>query len=263
MDTDNFENLIKKNEIYPLAFIERFQSTCPHWEMETWSKRERSLCHDMVCVLLANMEMSDNIEEKMMGELKRKFEGEGNNENEREAKRKRMEEVPSTSRDMDIDLDYEYDSDDEFQIPEISDDNNSEYEDDENNTFEAEHHHLLKFRYLVLEGLINAPRFQDNFVRKWEMPKPNKLFDIIDTKEEKLIEVKTTVNVPGVINEFMNEKTTIQSAHVSLIVVDLNNFSIHTHFKKDKMPGEAKATGFLTLRRAVMKTYNLEDNMLM
>ncbi|CAH1106826.1 unnamed protein product [Psylliodes chrysocephalus] len=123
----------------------------------------------------------------------------------------------------------EYDSDDAFQIPTVSDEDNSEYEDDEDKAFEAEHYHLLKFRYLVLEGLINAPRFQDHFVRKWEMPKPNKLFDIIDTTERKLIEVKTTVNVPRVITEFMNERTTIQSDHVSLIVVDLNNFSIHTH----------------------------------
>lgn len=41
---------------------------------------------------------------------------------------------------------------------------------------------LLKFRYIVLEGLVNAGRFQDHYVKKWNIPKPNKLFDIIDTK---------------------------------------------------------------------------------
>ena len=66
---DKFEVLIKTTDLYSQAFIERFGMTNPHWETENWSRRERSLCHDMVCVLLANSEPNANLEEMVMKSL--------------------------------------------------------------------------------------------------------------------------------------------------------------------------------------------------
>ncbi|CAH1114825.1 unnamed protein product [Psylliodes chrysocephalus] len=137
MSADKYESLVKGNELYPLAFIEKFQSTCPHWELDTWAKRERYLCYDMVCVLLANLEMSEEIEEMMLNELKRKFmkdkSYEEEEENKQPLKRSRLDPGPSIEEE----LDYEYKSDIFEQDSEEENDESYEFED-ESKQFEAD-----------------------------------------------------------------------------------------------------------------------------
>lgn len=57
---------------------------------------------------------------------------------------------------------------------------------------------IFKYRNILSIGRIsNATETQNHFTKKWGM-EVNKVFDIIDTKERKLIEVKTTTNLPRI-----------------------------------------------------------------
>lgn len=102
---------------------------------------------------------------------------------------------------------------------------------------------LLKYRYIVL-GLMNAPQMQNYFTRKWDIQSPNKVFDIVDTKECKLIEVKTTTRVDKALNEYALHLST--SKHTCLITVDMTNLEM-TMTKKMKC------------QETVMRTLNIED----
>lgn len=83
------------------------------------------------------------------------------------------------------------------------------------------------------------------------------MFDIIDTKENKFIELKTTVRLDEVLKEYSKNVNT--GPHTSLITVDLNENFIDLHNKEDEMPGTSKAYNFLIKRRATMNILGLED----
>lgn len=85
----------------------------------------------------------------------------------------------------------------------------------------------------------------------------NKVFDIIDTKEQRLMELKTTTNLPRVLKEYSMHKST--TSRTALITVELNQNKIDVNNKEDRMPGESKAYNFILKRKALMKTLGLED----
>lgn len=74
MSESKYELLINEATLYPPEFVLKHGINTPHWEIEGWQRRERSLLHDMLCILLSNLEPSDNLEERMLNSLKRKAE---------------------------------------------------------------------------------------------------------------------------------------------------------------------------------------------
>lgn len=251
-----YELLTKNISLYPIEFVERFGIQGPHWATETWEKRERSLCHDMVCVLLANSEPSKSLEEEIIENLKKRRRTiSSSDDEERPEKRPREKSpVPSTSMD-EVDHDSYFEEmgdiltleDDDYELP--------DYEPPD---FEKDNSELTKYRYIVLEGLINSAMFQNHYCTKWMCARPNNLFDIIDTKEELLIEVKTTVNPVQIRNRFEEEN---DHEKATLIIIDMNTIEIlYDNKKLDAMPGESKALNFLLNRKTHMKTLNIEDD---
>lgn len=151
--------------------------------------------------------------------------------------------------------DDDEESEDDYNINEET--GGDEYEDyDPVGEFEDRNSHIFQYRYIVLEGLINASEVQNHFSNKWGADL-NKLFDVIDTKEKKFIEFKTTTNLPKILEDYSKHKNT--GDNTSLIIVDLNETLIDTHNKDDEMPGTSKAYNFLMKRKALMKTLMLED----
>jgi hypothetical protein len=56
---NKFEILVNNGKLYSEAFIKTFGINSPHWFPSNWHQRELSLRHDMVCVLLCNLEEVD------------------------------------------------------------------------------------------------------------------------------------------------------------------------------------------------------------
>lgn len=204
MSDENYKQLASDTSLYPLAFILRHGQQSSHWELESWQRRERSLCHDMICILLSNLEPSQNIEEVMLKTLKRKHD-----HNEKVGPPSKIIKIPNEPSPG---CSYKYissDDEDDFSepcfMPVDDDDSNDEYDPEKELLKDTQ---LSHYRYIVLEGMSTANDVQNYFARKWGMIGVNKIYDIIDTIEEKLIELKTTVRLPEVIEEYSKDRNT-------------------------------------------------------
>lgn len=58
-----YEFLVNDPTFYPPEVVVKHGINEPHWELENWQKRERSLLHDMICILLANLEPATSLVE--------------------------------------------------------------------------------------------------------------------------------------------------------------------------------------------------------
>lgn len=252
MSDENYKKLASDPALYPISFIERHGQQSIHWELESWQKRERSLCHDMLCILLSNLEPSQNLEEAMLKSLKRKATDDDSNiPPKRACFRSINDPQPSTSRCEEIEF-----SDNEESTNFMPDD---DYSDDD---YDPEKEMLqdagaTDYRYIVLEGLSTAIDVQNHFAKQWGMRGINKVFDIIDTNERKFIELKTTVRLNEVLVDYSKDINTCE--RTALITVDLNENLIDCHNKEDEMPGMSKAYNFILKRRTLMKILGLED----
>lgn len=223
-----YESLLLNSEIYPTPFIEKFGSSGPHWYSSSFAQRERSLCHDMICVLLCNMEPMPDLKEEYVKRM---------DQLEPAAKRfKGPDPVP-----------------DEDEVYEETYSESSEEEDYEDTTgFTGRHD---GFAYQCLEGNVNESAYQMNFAAKWGV-RTDKKYDAVHIPTQKFIEVKTTVNPQHYIE---NPYSTIQDGpNFGLVVVDIIQESCH-YVGMDPMPGEAKALNWLAKRNGVKRALEIED----
>lgn len=239
--SEKFEILINDPHLYPPEFVIKYGYNSYHWELESWQRRERSLLHDMMCILLSNLEPSENSDDIIIKSMKRAADTlvGGKKKRRRHHSNTRLSEDSfDTSSNDSENSDVEAESSEDELI----------YEDyDPIKEFEEMHEGILKYRYIVLEGSSNASELQNHFVKKWGMLYPSKMFDIVDSKEKKLVEVKTTTNLPRILNEYSKQKDT--GENTALITVDLGENEITCHNKLDDMPGLSKAYNFLIKER--------------
>lgn len=244
--------MVNDPTLYPPEFVIKHGVNEPHWELENWQKRERSLLHDMICILLANLEPSHSLEEVILNNLKRRLV-----DYEDSPPRKRRKQEESTFSGIECtSVEGSEDESNSSDSESCEDDDDDNYDYDPIAEFEKNYEEILKYRYIVLEGLVNASEIQSHFMQKWNM-EANKVFDIIDTKEKKFIEVKTTTNLPRILEDYSSQSSTC--VNTALITVELNENVIDVHNKVENMPGESKAYNFLLKRKAIMKTLGLED----
>ncbi|ASA47422.1 PA [Aedes alboannulatus orthomyxo-like virus] len=222
---DRIESLCTSGVLYSAAFVDNFGKTSLHWPRSTWFQREACLRHDMVCLLLCNLEEDPGIEPPSLRE-------------ELEpppVKRRRISaSEPSTSSSYSGDT-GEMETGDEAEQGVIGRARGIG--------------HLLRYR--LLEGLPNIAQVQNKLSELYGTPKMKRQYDIFDKAERKFLEVKVT-------KSFAEAKRTYEcdysdnSEYTALLHLHPETTEYSTIGKNDVMPGLAKAIDFLLRRRTYL-----------
>lgn len=235
MDQERYRALVEEKQLYTPIFIRKFGMESPHWKNESWYKRELSLRHDMCCVLLCNLQMSE-----VTGELLSSNEGEVVHQEEREE----VEPIdPSEAEQEDI-------------IEEVAQD------------FEEEHEKIVsdtimrmeeKHRFQLLEGASIAELMQNQFCARNNITPFSSLFDIIDKDLKKLIEVKVTKD-PEKAKEDYYIKSTGNHVNTALVIIDPDTHEINFENHPGDFNGIPKVRNFLTMRKMKMDQLEIMES---
>nr|UQT02519.1 polymerase PA [Red mite quaranjavirus] len=272
---DLHSRLLADTTLYPTRVVKLAQGTDPHWDHSTSREREESLRHDMVCMLLCNTKtLSDEVEErqkKIREEVQEDFErktsstssgpsaciGDAIDQIAQDAVRLHH---PLTGTREEPDLEAEEEEGDELayfeealgEIPSAVD---LELEGEgpgismepataalDEIIFEQ------KYRYVVLEGVSNCRYMQASYSNMWGK-RVIGMFDILDIKNRKFIEVKVTQrNHESVISEIQKQKEGMDDADWGAYLISpLEPFN-KTQFCCEPFPGEPMAIDFLMRR---------------
>lgn len=219
--------IIASGDLYPREFVELFGEQGAHWSNESNIKRELSLRHDMLCILICNLEPLPG---EMLGTL---------DEVVGPARKRRRTEEPSvvsgstTSSSSGADRGIEGDQ--------------GQGEEDEAVIFTGED----TLRYVVLEGRSNIDHVQNVIARAFGMEPPTKLYDIFDRKERKFVELKCTLNPNRSREDFL--AVHYPEDQMALVHVHAGTHEITYIGKSDAMPGETKSKEFLATRMQVLQ----------
>lgn len=193
---DPFTRLIYLSNLYPAEFVEAYGERSVHWFTSSPMSQERSLCHDMVCVLLCNQQALPP-EKRPAPPIRTAPEKRA----KRESTSERSDEGDSSESDEDIlDLGVGLGQD----IP--------------GEGFSGEDPAEANYRFRVLEGLSNIANVQHFWAKRWETATPDSQWDIIDVLLRKFIEVKVTSNIDAAKKEYAVKNQELLG-NTSLIVV--------------------------------------------
>nr|UMO75718.1 MAG: polymerase PA [Xinjiang sediment orthomyxo-like virus 5] len=225
------ELFLDSNLTYPTEFVDWFGKRSPFWSRSTWGQREASLRHDMVCLLLCNLEpIKMNFE---MPDYKTFFEP--------KPKRLRVEgtevssdttssEADSLTRDQDVVIDPT----DVFQTKDIF------------------------YRYVLLEGKPDIGGLQKSISRMYNLPEMLRQYDIFDKEKKQFIEVKVTHDFRRSYEEYMSYMD--PQEHTAFIHISPSSFAVTLVGRTEDLPGIGKAKQFLIGRLNIMHTqYNIMD----
>lgn len=222
--TNIYFDLLEYSGLYAKNVVQLWGENDPHWFKAKWSERELSLRHDMVCILLCNLETLtplDMIKEYLEGPP---------------PKKRRIGEEEEAA--------YESKTSSGGTIP-LTNEEAEEERAEETQTSEDMR------RYLLIEGMPSESEMISRICEKEGVPHPQQAFDIFDKKEKKWIEVKVT-------QSFL----TARSRYRATIRPGVNTGFIHIHPLTSKvtrenlatMPGEGKACKFLMERAAYIES---------
>nr|QEM39326.1 PB2 [Guadeloupe mosquito quaranja-like virus 3] len=209
-----------ESNVYPREVIMRWGIEGEHWGRESWYRREISLRHDMVCILLSNLEkvqMTDQAEIAASGGIpKRQRVGESH-----------IGTVASGSSDSTGGVISIFDEG--VDLSDLAAGN------------------VASFRYILLEGMPSVARMINSICSHHAIPIPSRVYDIFDAALRQWIEVKVTKNYPRSVAEFReNKETQINSC---LVHLDPSTGAISYFGRLERMPGEGKAQSFLINRK--------------
>ncbi|URQ09141.1 replicase PA [Halyomorpha halys orthomyxo-like virus 1] len=238
----SYKKLIYESGLYPLKFIREYGENGSHWFGSSWHQRELSLRHDMVCVLLCNMETYEETTQKRAASP---IPGPSNK------KQRKSETETSSSSGHTIDCLPEEDFDD-FDI----------YVPDEEVPLEVEEERADPeqdlYRLVCLEGMSSAPMLQNKFCQRWGIEPYPTLFDIIDKKERKLIEVKVGLRYAEEEMRYL-DKSNNRRNNTAFFYVNPQTIEKVWVDHPGKLVGEDKVSRFLIKRRCISDEYRMME----
>nr|WPR17586.1 MAG: polymerase PA protein [Arthropod orthomyxo-like virus] len=250
--SDEYKVLWRDRTLYDEDFVKKFGINSPHWAFENDQKRELSLRHDYACALLCNMEKIS--QKRGIDEVDRVERYEMHDIGDPEEKKQKMDETLYQS-DEDVlvidDTDMnDFGSDNESigspQIQWVPPQDEKEGEVDDS------------YRFWMLEGNLHSAAIQNYYCEKFNHVKFTKIFDLVDTKLEKFVEVKISLNPSKRIREYTNDPNT--DDRTALIVIHPEKFTVETVNYETSFPGEEKVIVFLTKRLTAMKKLGISDS---
>ncbi|AFN73048.1 polymerase PA [Tyulek (Tjuloc) virus] len=275
MAFEAYRLLIANPQLYEAEFVSQAGELSEHWARDNWRKREESLRHDKVCMLLMNTEP------KSGGHIHEEEQDQGSSSKslapEEEEKRFNMgdvEELADHGREVFLDnLDIEEGPPGAGTDVEGSDTSSSGEEEDftfgvDEEMEEDTPQEILElmepdlidsnYRYTLLEGVTSGKYAQMEYTTLWGISTNNK-WDLVDRNKRKLIEVKVTTRPPHEVWEEVkshSEGTDPEHYGAYIIHDDLcGNFTPYKFGEIDDLPGWIHAQDFLIKRHAFLVSY--------
>lgn len=217
--------LVEDSGLYPKTVIEKWGRTDRHWRTDNHIKREQSLRHDMVCILLANLEKID-----VLTSIERLLDAPP-------AKRRRIDEGEYSGGASSSSGSSGTGSTKAEFLAKTSDavlDEDSGY------------------RYLLIEGMPAEERVVNAIATKFGIPAPSHLFDLFDIVEKQWIEVKVTSRFSVAIERY--EEVREPAVNSCLVWVSPQSGEIRIRGRVSRLPGELKATEFILNRAKFIMT---------
>ncbi|QQO86213.1 polymerase acidic protein [Lake Chad virus] len=275
MSFEAYRLLISNNQLYEPDFVTQAGEQSEHWSRDNWKKREESLRHDKVCMLLMNTEPREEghiqIEERAQEssskstateEEEKKFSMDQveelvdvgrvvyreNIELEQEAEEAQMEEQAEGGSDSGDEEDFFFGAEEEIE------------EDPDPEVLELMEPDLIdsNYRYTLLEGVTSGKYAQMEFTNLWGIVTNNQ-WDLVDRNRRKLIEVKVTTRPPlDVWEEVQQHAHGTDPEHYGAFIIhdDLQgNFTPYKFGNIDDLPGWPGALDFLIRRHAFLTSY--------
>jgi hypothetical protein len=241
--------------LYDEGAISCFGIQSPHWRNESDRKRELSMRHDYVCALLCNLELNplQMTLDAISHRFKRKREKSSTGSESPAEKRQRLTSTPIPDPEMEVSMPSQLES----AMSTSTETGSSSVPDDANDEIDSEE----KYRFWLLEGMPNADNIQFVAAQEWGISPPDSMWDIVDRKYKKFIEVKVSMNWDNSVSSY-NEKSLHLGEHSSLFWVHPNTLQ----FRWLDHPGDAngieKVLKFLTNRKQVMAELGIQDSVI-
>nr|QRW42564.1 MAG: polymerase PA [Astopletus virus]QRW42565.1 MAG: polymerase PA [Astopletus virus] len=219
------QDVIENGNLYPNAFVAHFGQRDSNWARSGIISREKSLRHDMVCLLIGNLEPIPSVEEQPLDDF--------------------LEPPPKRMR-LDIDAG-------EGSSRSTASGSSSSSKSDAADAppgCELVHGTERRLRYVLLEGKSNVSMLQNRLADLYGVSRPSKHYDLFDKVEKKFIEVKVYLSLTRAYMEFESYSDPIEIR--SLVHAHPVTGAITTRGKTDPMPGATKAKDFLLRRLEIL-----------
>nr|UTQ48796.1 polymerase PA [Quaranjavirus quaranfilense] len=274
MAFEAYRLLIANPQLYEPDFVSQAGELSEHWARENWRRREESLRHDKVCMLLMNTEPKEishtQAEGEEAGSSSKSLAAE---EEEKKFSLEALEELVDQGREVLLE-NLEMEETQEGSDSETSDGVGS-CEEEEEFVFGAENETEMEvaseitkllepdlidsnFRYTLLEGVTSGKFAQMEFTALWGISTSNK-WDLVDRVNRKLIEVKVTTRPPtDVWEEVVAHAEGTDPEHYGAYIIhdDLcGNFTPYKFGNISDLPGWLSAQDFLIRRHAFLASY--------
>uniref|UniRef100_A0AAT9JF72 Polymerase PA n=1 Tax=Cryptocercus meridianus orthomyxovirus 2 TaxID=3133493 RepID=A0AAT9JF72_9ORTO len=223
-----YEALCMEGQLYPHDFVERMGFESVHWENNNWFQRETSLRHDMVCMLLCNLEPISNMMDDKIEDILGPPE-----------KKKKLDEIEnvmaSTSSSSSSSHTQKLVS--SYGLDDMGDDS--------------------LYRYVLLEGRSNVIQIQNKLCDQYNIDKLSRMYDIFDREESKFCEIKVTLNFNNSYEEYISYLD--ERKNICLMHINPEHLNFKMIDKNENFPGLGKAISFLARRLTLMRMLGIQD----
>ncbi|QHR77125.1 polymerase acidic protein [Quaranjavirus johnstonense] len=267
--------LIADPQLYEPEFVSQAGELSEHWARENWKRREESLRHDKVCMLLMNTE--PRLDGHIQPDSRAHGGSSGSVQTEEEEKTFSLEDIEGLAEHgrgvyrENQELVEEglgsHSPDTESQGEESGEEEDFIFgaEEEDPDDTPSEIVKLLEpdlidsnYRYTLLEGVTSGKYAQMEFTNLWGISTSNQ-WDLVDRIKRKLIEVKVTTRVPlDVWKEVQEHASGTDPEHYGAYIIhdDLcGNFVPYKFGNIDDLPGWPHALDFLIRRHALLMSH--------
>nr|QED21503.1 PA [Lestrade virus] len=251
--TTSYYDLIYHSGLYGKDFIQAFGEDSTHWRGASDRNRELSLRHDMVCVLLCNLESNpiQSTIDSITRSFKRKYQGSVQSDEPPMKSTRLRSPEPSTSKGGTSHFHPPSLQSSSDQCPSTSGTSSSE-------DYEIHRDPEEGFRFWLIEGMPNPASIQLAASEKWGIEAPKSQWDLVDRKYRKFVEVKCMLDKERA-QELYVDKSVGMGSYCSLFWICPRSLS----FKWTDHPGDArglsKVINFLATRRQIMINMGIQE----
>nr|AVR52566.1 PA [Photinus pyralis orthomyxo-like virus 1] len=242
----NFYSIIYDHDLYPKEFILNFGVNGKHWKTESDRSRELSLRHDMVCILLCNLQPMDH--HKIIESLQRK------------------RKIPFESQGFPLPSPKKFRSDESTVAPSTSSvvslvtkSSSSGSSGSTRDTVEAQHSEESLYRFWLIEGMPNSGQIQSSLAEEFGCATPHSTWDIGDRELNKFIEVKVSFDREECINLYESKKAEIRG-WTSLVIINPKSGKAEWIDHPGNIAGESKVVNFIVRRSEIMRDAGIMDS---
>lgn len=241
-----YHNIIYNSTLYPKEMINKFGAIQKDWETYTDRRKELIMCHIMSITTLCNMEILDRKEMLESEDKKRRRE---HDEEQGPFAKKSKDEVdrmaiPSTSTDI-ISI-----SSDDSKSTSTSKSTVEEFED----VLPMDDYRFHMARYMSTNTLIIG-----KYCKEWDIPQVSHLWDMVDVKSRKFIDVVVTSDFGRAKKMFIQKSNEIP-LNSSLLCINPYSLDHEWIQMEEEVASIDKLKSFLLKRKTILASLNMIES---